>query len=46
MNDYRASATLQEYLCNYFFKKVLCLVTYFSKILSLSGKQPSLVDLS
>lgn len=39
-----ASATLQKYLCGCLKKKkkAVCLVTYFSKIISLPGNQSSL----
>lgn len=46
MNDDKASATFQEHLCDCFFKESVYLVTAFSKIISLSGNQPSLVYLS
>lgn len=43
MNDCKASVTLQEYLCDcFFFFFFKCVSGHFSKMISLSGNQPSL----
>lgn len=44
MNDCKASVTLQEYLCDcfFFFFFLKRVSGHFSKMISLSGNQPSL----